>query len=50
LEDIVPGMLGGTAALAFADAGMTWTLDVPLDKIVTAKLDQIPEPKAQSSV
>ena len=33
LEEIVPGMLGGTAAVAFAADGMTWTLDVPLDKI-----------------
>ena len=37
LEDIVPGMLGGVAALAFADNGVAWTLDVPLDKISGAE-------------
>ena len=35
LEEIVPGMLEGTAVVAFDAEGMTWTLDAPLDKIVT---------------
>jgi two-component sensor histidine kinase len=38
LREIVPGMLGGTADLAFAAGGITWTLDAPLDKIETTKL------------
>jgi PAS domain S-box-containing protein len=38
LKEIVPGMLGGTADLAFAAEGITWTLDAPLDKIEAAKL------------
>jgi two-component sensor histidine kinase len=37
LEEIVPGMFGGTGTLVAVDGGMTWTLDVPVDKIVTAK-------------
>lgn len=35
LEDVVPGMLGGTAALAFAPEGINWTLDVPLSGVRT---------------
>jgi len=31
LQEIVPGMLSGTATLAFSDEGMTWTLDAPLE-------------------
>jgi PAS domain S-box-containing protein len=50
LEEIVPGMFGGTATLALASEGMTWTLDVPLDQIVTAEPRAPPEPTAQSSV
>ena len=33
LEEIVPGMLGGAATLAFTPEGMTWTLDVALGTI-----------------
>jgi PAS domain S-box-containing protein len=40
LEEIVPGMLDGTAAVAFTADGMTWTLDVPLDKIATPGLER----------
>jgi len=50
LEEIVPGMLGGTATLAFGEQGMSWTLDVPLDKIVTTSPRGFSEPAAQGSV
>jgi PAS domain S-box-containing protein len=50
LEDIVPGMLSGTSAVAFAAEGLSWTLDGPLDKIVTAKIDQRREPERQNPV
>jgi PAS domain S-box-containing protein len=50
LEEIVPGMLSGTATLAFGEQGMSWTLDVPLDKIVTTSPRGFSEPAAQGSV
>jgi two-component sensor histidine kinase len=33
LEEIVPGMFGGAATLAFAPEGVAWTLDVALDRV-----------------
>jgi two-component sensor histidine kinase len=33
LEEIVPGMFGGSATLAFAPEGVTWTLDVPFARV-----------------
>jgi two-component sensor histidine kinase len=36
LEEIVPGMLGGAAKLAFAPEGVTWTLDVALSAVSSA--------------
>jgi PAS domain S-box-containing protein len=50
LEDIVPGMLGGSATVAFDASGMTWTLDAPLDKIVTAKAEPPREQNSRRSV
>ena len=50
LEEIVPGMFGGTGTLVAAADGMTWTLDVPVDKIVTGKAPRIGEPNVQRSV
>lgn len=50
LEEVVPGMFGGTAAVAFGAEGMTWTLDAPLDKIVTSNTTARSEPKEKSSV
>jgi PAS domain S-box-containing protein len=35
LEEIVPGMLGGAATLAFAPEGVTWTLDVALGRALS---------------
>jgi PAS domain S-box-containing protein len=34
LEDVVPGMLGGTGTLAFEPEGVAWTLDVPLRAVL----------------
>lgn len=36
LEDVVPGMFGGAATLAFEPEGFTWTLDVALHKVSSA--------------
>jgi PAS domain S-box-containing protein len=35
LEEIVPGMLGGAATLAFPPEGVTWTLDVALGRALS---------------
>jgi len=36
LEDIVPGMLGGSATLAFAPEGILWTLEVAAKTILSS--------------
>ncbi len=36
LEEIVPGMLGGAATLAFAPEGVAWTLDVALGRVLSS--------------
>jgi two-component sensor histidine kinase len=36
LEDVVPGMFGGAATLAFEPGGFTWALDVALHKVSSA--------------
>jgi len=42
LEEVVPGMLGGTASLTFAPEGIAWTLDVAC-RAVLSQLDRASE-------
>ena len=50
LEEVVPGMLGGNATAAFDAKGMSWTLNVPLGKIVTTNSQPLQELNARNSV
>lgn len=35
LEEIVPGMFGGAATLTFAGGGLAWSLEAPLEQVVS---------------
>jgi two-component sensor histidine kinase len=49
LEEVVPSMFGGTGILAFADGGLTWTLDAPIDSFLKSRAQRVREVSAQSS-
>jgi two-component sensor histidine kinase len=49
LEEIVPSMFGGTGTLTFADNGLTWTLDAPIDNFLNSRTLRVREANVQSS-